>query len=507
MMVSVPDPAGQPPTAFASPPEPGPARPPLPRPPLHVMFPGSAALVVLVLVFYLLMVVLGGPDEYSIWRLGAVRHDLVLDEGEYYRLFCAAFLHGNLLHLTLNGLALIQLAPLVEMIWGTHRMLAVYLLSALGGTLLSALFQPLPSVGASGAILGLAGLLLGATRVAREPFRSRLRLVLGQRLLFAVALTFVLGVSLQVLWSPLIDNYGHLGGVLVGLAASAFLREPEVPPGRPARLLAWGTGALCLGAFAWMALGGRSEEPLELLVRSHVRLMQEAPERPDVGPRTAQLAGRLSAAGHHDDARALLLRRVAVVPDDDLALGRLAASYRLHGDAPPDVLRTLGSMAERAARQGGVDTLVGAHRWLVAAELHGLAGDARAARSAEEAALAALEPVAPDGDPLALNALAWVLVARHDPALRDPARAEALARQAVAALESPLRALYRDDTTLAAALDTLAEALDQLGRPREALDVQRRAVRAARAAGVTGDSLLELTRRLERLEAAAATAN
>ncbi|MCO5171834.1 MAG: rhomboid family intramembrane serine protease [Planctomycetes bacterium] len=509
----MPDAAGQPPIASSSPPGPGgPAAghgagagpPPLPRPPLHVMFPGSAAIVLAVLVFYLLTVVLGGPDEPSLRRLGAVRHDLALEEGEYYRFFCAAFLHGGLLHLTLNGLALIQLAPLVEMLWGTHRMLAVYLLSAVGGTVLSAVFQPLPSVGASGAILGLAGLLLGATWVAREPFRSRLRMVLGQRLLFAVVLTFVLGVSLQVFWLPIVDNYGHLGGLLVGLGASALLREPEAPAGRPARALAWGAGSLCLAAFAWMALAGRPVDQVDDLLKVHARLQREAPAHPHARDLTAALAGALSQAGRHDDARAVLLRRLAAAPDDVEAMARLAASFRLHGDVPPDVLGAVRGMAERAGRADlDLPPLERAHLRLTTAELHALAGDADAARAAEEEALALLEPAAADEDPLVLNALAWLLLTRHDPALRDPARAEALSRRAVDALEAPLRALRRDDAQLAAALDTLAEALAQLGRPGDALAFQRRAALLARRAGAQGDPLLEYTRRLERLEAAA----
>lgn len=476
-----------------------------PRPPLHVAFPGSVAIAIAVLAFYLLEVALGGPGEATLRRLGAVRHDLALEDGEYYRFFCAAFLHGGLLHLALNGLALIQLAPLVELLWGTPRLIAVYLFAALGGTLLSALFQPLPSVGASGAILGLAGLLIGATWIAREPFRSRLRLVLGQRLLFGVALTFVLGVALQVLWLPIVDNYGHLGGFAVGLASSAFLRDPEAPPGRPSKLLAGALGALCLGAFAWMALGGRAVEPVDDLVRVHARLQREAPDHPLAQALTLDLARSLSDAGRYDEARAVLLRRLQAVPDDAAALSRLATSFRLHGAPAPDVLAAARTLADRASTRQDVAPLVRSQLLATAADLHALAGDRRAASEAEEEAIRLLEPLVAarphDGD--ALNALAWTLLTRNDPTARDPARAEGLARRAVDAAEGSLSRLTDDGRLdLALKIDTLAEALRQLGRLDEALAFQRRAVDMARHAGLSGDDLLELTRRLELIQAA-----
>lgn len=508
-MSAVPDPSPQPAPSLTDPrgvpAPPGGAPPPLP--PLHVAFPASVALATAVLAFYLLEVALGGPSEAVLRRLGAVRHDLAIEHGEYFRFFCAAFLHGGLLHLALNGLALIQLAPLVELLWGSPRLLAVYLLSALGGTVLSALFQPLPSVGASGAILGLAGLLIGATWIAREPFRTRLRQVLGRRLLFAVALTFVLGVALQVLWLPIVDNFGHLGGFLVGLASSAFLRDPEAPPGRASRTLAGALSALCLGAFAWMALVSRPVDPLDDLVQVHASLQREAPDHPIAQALTIELARSLSDAGRHDDARAALLRRLEGAPDDASALMRLATSFRLHGAPPPDALARARTLADRAAARTDDADRDPLERVLLldaAGDLHALAGDARAAAAADEEALALLERLAaerPD-DPDVLNAHAWMLLTRHEVAARDPARAERLARRAVDLLEGSIARFTEEGRRdLAMKLDTLAEALRQLGRLDEALAFQRRAVTMARHAGLGGDDLIELVRRQAQIEA------
>jgi rhomboid protease GluP len=466
-----------------------------------VLFPASLALTVVVAIFYLLEVALGGPGDRVLHRLGALRHDLVVDRGEYYRVFCAAFLHGGALHLVMNGLALVQLAPLVELVWGGSRLLVVYLLSALGGTVLSAWLQPMPSVGASGAILGLAGLLLGATWFGREPSRSRLRELLGRRLLFGVALTFVVGVALSVLWLPIVDNYGHLGGFAAGVGASAFMRDPQRPPGRASRALAALLCALFLLAFGWMAVSGRAADSIEDRVAEHQLLMRAAPHHPRTELRTYELAQELAVEGRHDVARALLLGRLQVAPGDEVALAHLARSFRLHGGVAPDLLGAARAHVERAlAGPDGSKTRLLA----IAADLHAMAGDLGAATRAEDELLALQESalrMSPD-DPGVLNDLAWALLTRHDPARRDPARAHTLARRAVDRLEGSFTPFGEARVALAHTRDTLAEALFQLGRLDEALETQRRAVELGQAEGLVGDDLLDLTRRLETIEAA-----
>src|SRR5690606_6253704 len=106
--------------------------------------------------------------------------------------------------------------------------------------------------------------------------------------------------------------------------------------------------------------------------------------------------------------------------------------------------------------------------------------------------------LAPD-EPLALNALAWSLVTRAADR-RDPARAEALARRALASLGEPGDKSGRQQR--AAFLDTHAEALLQLGRLSEALAAQREAV--ALAEEVRLGELPAMRERLGRIEAALA---
>jgi hypothetical protein len=91
-------------------------------------------------------------------------------DGEYYRLLTAAFLHAGVFHILMNMFALAQLGPVLEAALGRLRFTALYVLSALGGSVLSYLLsEPFQlGVGASGAIFGPLRCLLRRRRAARR---------------------------------------------------------------------------------------------------------------------------------------------------------------------------------------------------------------------------------------------------------------------------------------------------------------------------------------------------
>ena len=132
-------------------------------------------------------------------------------EGELYRLLSSAFLHGDFTHILFNMYALFALGKIVEEAMGTGRFLLVYFISALGGGVMSFLFTPNVSVGASGAIFGLLGAvmmmaLLGKSGVNRRMF---------PRILLLLFINLFSGFS-----SSSIDNFGHIGGLLAGILVS-----------------------------------------------------------------------------------------------------------------------------------------------------------------------------------------------------------------------------------------------------------------------------------------------
>ncbi len=142
--------------------------------------------------------------------------------GEYWRLWTVTLLHGSLLHLGFNMYALYLAGPIVERWYGSARFLAFYLICAAGGSVASFVFGgDVPSVGASGAIFGLFGILLAANRLHHPVDRQSRLLVrqLGMLILINIAFGFAVRG---------IDNAAHLGGLAAGLWLGAMLPPTRV---------------------------------------------------------------------------------------------------------------------------------------------------------------------------------------------------------------------------------------------------------------------------------------
>lgn len=148
-------------------------------------------------------------------RYGAKVNELIL-EGEVYRLMTSAFLHGDFTHILFNMYALFALGKMVEEAMGTVRFLAIYFVSALGGGLMSFFFTPNISVGASGAIFGLLGVVLVMALLGRSGVNRRM----FPRILLLLGINLFSGFS-----SSTIDNYGHIGGLLAGILVSFTLLQ------------------------------------------------------------------------------------------------------------------------------------------------------------------------------------------------------------------------------------------------------------------------------------------
>jgi membrane associated rhomboid family serine protease len=142
-------------------------------------------------------------------------------EGEWWRLFTVTLVHGGLLHLGFNMYALFIVGPFVEMMYGRAYFIGFYLVAALAGSTASYLTLENPSVGASGAVFGLFGLLAVGNWVHKPALGARAR-SLSTQIGFLILLNIVIGFTF-----PGIDNAAHLGG----LAAGAWLGLIVVPRG------------------------------------------------------------------------------------------------------------------------------------------------------------------------------------------------------------------------------------------------------------------------------------
>lgn len=137
-------------------------------------------------------------------------------DGELWRLWTVTLVHGGLLHLGFNMYALYLTGPLVEQIYGPVRMIVLYLAAAAAGSIASFALSTGPqnsfSVGASGAIFGLFGILFVASRLHMPVLDRRGRAILGQ-----IGMLIVINLIFGFVAFVAIDNFAHLGGLAAGL--------------------------------------------------------------------------------------------------------------------------------------------------------------------------------------------------------------------------------------------------------------------------------------------------
>ena len=153
-----------------------------------------------------------GNALYAAGRLTAYH---VLQEGEYGRLLWAMFLHGDIRHLFNNMLLVFFLGAMLEKEVGHIPYAIIYFLSGLGGNLLSLWSKILTgnmagSIGASGAVYGLDGLLLALVLFSGRQMEN----VTMPRVLVMIAYSLYSGFT-----GSNIDNAAHVGGLITGFLA------------------------------------------------------------------------------------------------------------------------------------------------------------------------------------------------------------------------------------------------------------------------------------------------
>lgn len=146
----------------------------------------------------------------------------VLVQGEYGRILWAMFLHGGMHHLFNNMLLLLLLGSMLEKEAGHVKYAVVYFLSGIGGNLLSLLAKVMnhdlsSSIGASGAIFGLDGMLLAMALFSGRKIEN----LSLPRVLFMIAYSLYNGFT-----GENIDNAAHVGGLITGFAVAGIMCIP-----------------------------------------------------------------------------------------------------------------------------------------------------------------------------------------------------------------------------------------------------------------------------------------
>ena len=193
--------------------------------------------VIVALLMFISGVFVSSNQAYMYLKFGAQYGPLV-DRGEWYRMITAMFVHGGFLHLLFNSYALFYFGLVVEAMYGTEKFACIYFASGISSGIATHVFYHNSlSVGASGAIFGLVGLLFAAGFRKDTPFfmRQYTGFALLPMILFNIVYGFIPGSG--------INNAAHIGGFLAGLAFGYFTKA------RPA-VIAWSKKSF----YIWRAL-------------------------------------------------------------------------------------------------------------------------------------------------------------------------------------------------------------------------------------------------------------
>lgn len=150
--------------------------------------------------------------------IGGLFGPSVILEGEIWRLVSAMFLHGGIEHILMNMLSLFIVGRSLEMFFSKTSYLIIYFISAFLGSLISIYFHPVTvGIGASGAIFGLFGALIGFVLVHRKRMQDDFMEFMKS---FGLLLLLNLGIGLLF---PSVDLSAHIGGLVAGIIGGIFV--------------------------------------------------------------------------------------------------------------------------------------------------------------------------------------------------------------------------------------------------------------------------------------------
>lgn len=178
----------------------------------------TLAILIVLFVVFLAETFMGGSENINtLIRMGGMNNQLVAIKGQWWRLFTAQFLHIGWLHIASNAVMIYYLGQFLEPLLGHWRFLGIYLLSGVGGNLLSfGLGSDVTvSAGASTSLFGLFGAVIAMYLANRQVPQMT---YLGKQ---AIALA-VINIVLDLFASG-IDILGHIGGLVAGFLLTIIL--------------------------------------------------------------------------------------------------------------------------------------------------------------------------------------------------------------------------------------------------------------------------------------------
>jgi rhomboid protease GluP len=287
----------------------------------------TSALLAINIAVFLAMLASGGnwinPAPEHVLRWGADYGPLTFN-GQYWRLITSMFLHFGIIHLFGNMWCLWSLGQLTEKLLGPLAVIGSYLLTGIGADLLSLSWAPMRiSAGASGAIFGIAGVLITTLYYGKHNLpKESVNRLLGYVLRFSF-LNLLFGLKDHV------DNMAHLGGLVTGLLIGLFFARTFVVPAEERasqKRMILGISALVLLALfvpiakakQYAAEFGKGQEAFDQKdYKAAIEHMKKYTlERPDDEYAHAILGASFQTIGQADDAIHEYERGLAIDPDN-----------------------------------------------------------------------------------------------------------------------------------------------------------------------------------------------
>lgn len=184
----------------------------------------------------------GGINPMVLQRLGAslpLPYNLL----QPWRFVTAVFLHGSILHIGFNMWVLMDIGPMIEELYGSARYLFIYVATGIFGYVVSSFFGNF-SIGGSGALLGLIGVMLAVTMGRKSA---------GMQMLRGQIIRWLIYIAVFGLFFHGIDNYAHAGGFVAGFILGKIMadRVPIAPEERKrAYFLGWASALVVFASFA-----------------------------------------------------------------------------------------------------------------------------------------------------------------------------------------------------------------------------------------------------------------
>jgi rhomboid protease GluP len=215
------------------------------------------AIIYINVAFYVLALFLGGitndgsfnflsPSNQSLFLLGASGTIPVIGAHRFWTLISASFLHGGLMHILFNMMALYQLGPFVLQEFGFHRFINLYIITGACGFAASVIFGVPFTIGASASVCGLIGAIIYYGKSRGGSYGEDI---------YKQAMGWVIGLIFFGIIFPGINNWAHGGGLLSGIALSFLMGyNDNKPESAWSKLLAFACILLTAAILIWAVI-------------------------------------------------------------------------------------------------------------------------------------------------------------------------------------------------------------------------------------------------------------